>query len=141
MAALEVDPELRIHSEKHSQRERHFRADWPLAFDDLVHRGARYARAAGKLALAELVGIQEFLLEQASGSGCQNGFLFAGHGGGGLVIIGDFNIEGTALAPTEAEPPLVVDADAVLADTASPEGLQPVAGRNAQNVEIGGGIQ
>lgn len=53
------------------------------------------AGPAGKLALTELMGVQKLLLEQAPGSGGQDGFFFAAHGGDGLVVISDFNFEGT----------------------------------------------
>ena len=37
--------------------------------------------------------------------------------------------------PAEADAPLVVDADAVLADTVAPECFQPIAGRDAESVQ------
>jgi hypothetical protein len=57
------------------------------------------------------MGIEKLLLEQTAGSGGQDGFFFAGHGGEWSVVIGDFDFEGVSPVPTEAEPPLVVDAE------------------------------
>jgi hypothetical protein len=51
------------------------------------------------------------------------------------VVIGDFDIEGISLAPAEAEPPLIVDADAVLAGTIPPKCFQTIARRNSQEIE------
>jgi len=49
-----------------------------------------------------------------------------------LVIVGDLNLEGVALPPDEANPPLVVDPNAVLALTISKEFLEAISRRNAQ---------
>jgi hypothetical protein len=46
-----------------------------------------------------------------------------------LMIVHDFHLLRVGTAPDEANPPLVVDANAVLAVTAALEGFQPVAGR------------
>jgi hypothetical protein len=43
------------------------------------------------------------------------------------VVIGDFDIVGVAIAPNEAKPPLVVDADAVLSAPIILQRLQMVA--------------
>jgi hypothetical protein len=48
------------------------------------------------------------------------------------VIIYDFNVVGLAVAPDEANPPLIIDPDAMLAGPITFERLEPVAGRNAQ---------
>jgi hypothetical protein len=43
------------------------------------------------------------------------------------VIVGDFDVVGVAIAPNEAKPPLVVDADAVLSAPIILQRLQMVA--------------
>jgi hypothetical protein len=48
------------------------------------------------------------------------------------VIIDDLDIEGAAGIPSEADPPLVIDANAVLATPISLQGLEPVARRHRQ---------
>lgn len=141
ITTLKIDPELWVHAEEGAESESDLGVDRALALDNLVDGGARNASAAGKLALTELVSIQKFLLKQAAGSGGYNGFLFAGHGGDDLVVVGDFNFKGVPTVPTEAEPPLIVDADAVVTGAASLEDLQSVAGWDAQGVELGGGVE
>ena len=56
------------------------------------------------------------------------------------MIVGDLDIPGRAIAPYKAEPPLIVDANAVLALTIAAQSLQPVTGRHPQIVQLPGGI-
>jgi hypothetical protein len=56
------------------------------------------------------------------------------------VVVDELDVSGTGGAPGEADPPLVVDTDAVLAGAAATELLQPVAGRYAQVVDALGGV-
>jgi hypothetical protein len=51
------------------------------------------------------------------------------------MVIDDFDVLGAAVRPSEADAPLVVDANAVLALPVSPQGLQPVPRRNPQIAE------
>jgi hypothetical protein len=48
------------------------------------------------------------------------------------VIIHDFDFMRIAAAPYEAEPPLIVDSDAVLAGAVALERLQAISGRDAK---------
>jgi hypothetical protein len=48
------------------------------------------------------------------------------------VIIDDLNLTSVAPAPYKAEPPPIVDPDAVLASAAAMQFLQAIAGRNSQ---------
>ena len=52
------------------------------------------------------------------------------------MVIGDFDAVGAAIPPDEADPPLIVDADAVLAGTIAFQGFQPIAGRGLQVQEV-----
>jgi hypothetical protein len=49
-----------------------------------------------------------------------------------LMVINNFHPIRVAVAPDEANPPLVIDANAVLADAAALQGFQPVARRRQQ---------
>jgi hypothetical protein len=49
-----------------------------------------------------------------------------------LVIVGDLHIEGITVFPSEADPPLVVDPDAVLSFPIAGKLLQTIPGRNSQ---------
>jgi hypothetical protein len=57
------------------------------------------------------------------------------------VVIDNFQILGPAVAPHEADTPLIVDPDAVLARPIAPQGLKPIPGRRAQIAQIDGGIE
>jgi hypothetical protein len=59
---------------------------------------------------------------------------------GFLAEVDDLDIMGTIL-PHKTNPPLVVDADAVLADAIPRQGFQPIAGRNTQAVQVRRGMQ
>src|SRR5215813_6356896 len=48
------------------------------------------------------------------------------------VVVRDFNVEGVSASPYEADPPLIVDPDAVLTLSISPQGLEPVSGRHPE---------
>jgi len=56
------------------------------------------------------------------------------------VVVDQFDVPGAGGAPGEADPPLVVDADAVLACPVAGQLLQPVAWRHPQIVDAFGGI-
>src|SRR5262245_26011345 len=51
------------------------------------------------------------------------------------MVVDDLDFVGMALTPDEADPPLVVDADRMLAAPIALQRLQPVAGRNAKIIE------
>jgi len=57
------------------------------------------------------------------------------------MIIDDLHVPCRAVAPDEAHPPLIVDADAPLALAVAFQGFQPVVRRNAQRVNALGGVQ
>jgi hypothetical protein len=60
-----------------------------------------------------------------------------------LVIINDLDVAGTwrGVGPLEANPPLIVDADAVLAFAISGQRLKTVAGQSGQVLKRNGGLQ
>jgi hypothetical protein len=52
-----------------------------------------------------------------------------------LAVVHDFHIPRRALAPLEAYPPLVIDADAVLAAPVAVQSFEPIAWRNSQMIK------
>src|SRR5574338_833978 len=58
-----------------------------------------------------------------------------------LVVIGDFDVVGMAGLPPEADPVLLIDANAVLPPPVSPQALQAVAGWHAQLREVADPVQ
>jgi len=57
------------------------------------------------------------------------------------VVIDNLDVARAAVLPFEADTPLIVDPDAVLAPAITPERFKPVRRRDAQVVEYGGGIE
>jgi len=57
------------------------------------------------------------------------------------VVVNDFNVFWSSFRPDEAEPELVVDADAVLAMAVSAKRLQAIAWWDLEIVEASGGIK
>lgn len=57
------------------------------------------------------------------------------------MVVHDLNFARARRGPHETYPPLVIDPDAVLTDSGSPESLQPVARRHSKLVEFLDGIQ
>lgn len=60
---------------------------------------------------------------------------------GGLVVVNNFNFVRVSGIPAEADAPLIVDADAVLPGPVPLKGFKAVAGRNAESLQGGGGIE
>jgi hypothetical protein len=52
------------------------------------------------------------------------------------MIVHDFHVMRIAIAPCEADPPLVVDANAVLPLAVRAQGFQAIAGRNAKVAQL-----
>jgi hypothetical protein len=48
------------------------------------------------------------------------------------VIVRDLDLVGIAASPDEADPPLIIDTDTMLAAASTLQCLKPIAGRNAQ---------
>lgn len=57
------------------------------------------------------------------------------------MIVHDFNCNDIAFAPDEAQAPLIVDPDAVLARAIAPQGFKLVAGRDAQEIQRSYSVQ
>jgi len=57
-----------------------------------------------------------------------------------IVVVNDLDLRRSKLGPHEADPVLIVHADAVLRSSVSLERLQPVARRNAKVGKSTGGI-
>jgi hypothetical protein len=58
-----------------------------------------------------------------------------------LVVVDDFDIECVSFLKPEAQAPLPVDADAVLACAVTLKKLQPVGGRRSQVLNLGRAMQ
>jgi hypothetical protein len=50
------------------------------------------------------------------------------------MVVDDFDIRRSSVRPPEADPPLIIDADAVLAEAIALECLQSVASRRSHRI-------
>lgn len=57
------------------------------------------------------------------------------------MVVGDLHVESVTCTPTKADPPLIVDPDAVLANPIPAELLQSIARRYAKVLECLGCIE
>jgi hypothetical protein len=57
------------------------------------------------------------------------------------VVVDDFHVPGVSVNPAEANPPLIIDTDAVLAAAVALERFERVAGRRAELLDRLHGIQ
>jgi|HubBroStandDraft_6_1064221.scaffolds.fasta_scaffold176413_2 hypothetical protein len=57
------------------------------------------------------------------------------------MIVGNFDFEGVAAPPNEADSPLIVDANAVLSLPIAAQGFEPIARRGCQIAEVGGSVE
>ena len=57
------------------------------------------------------------------------------------MVVGDFHVLSIGARPAEAEAPLVVEADGVLAAAIAPQGLQAIARRHAEEGQFDRGIE
>jgi hypothetical protein len=57
------------------------------------------------------------------------------------MVVNDFDIFGVAVVPQETHTPLIIDTDAPLACSTSPQSLQPVSRRHSQSVDGHGRVQ
>ncbi|MEN9808240.1 MAG: hypothetical protein RL756_2760, partial [Pseudomonadota bacterium] len=55
--------------------------------------------------------------------------------GNSSVVIHDFYVEHIAFAPNKAEPPLIINSDAVLARTISAQQFETIPGRRAKELD------
>lgn len=130
---LKVEPEALGGAEVPRQPKSGVSGDAALAEDDLVDTPGGNTNVLGQAVLAESVGFQELGQEDLAGmDGCE-----LCHGGHLRVVVDDLDVEGIGGTPDEADAPLIVDADAVLASTIALERLEAIAGRNAQ---VGEGV-
>ena len=57
------------------------------------------------------------------------------------MVIGDLDAIGVAVTPSETDPPLIVDSNAVLPSTIAFQAFQPVSGRYPEIIEVPGIVQ
>lgn len=129
---LQAKPELGGSAEVTRQSQGRVGRDRPLALDDRSHPAMWDARIHSQTILAEVHLIEEFGAEDFSGMGKVQ---FA-HGRLLLVVVDDLDLEGVTSVPSEADTPLLIDSDAVLAGSISGKSLKAVCGWDTEVDEV-----
>jgi hypothetical protein len=115
--ALQVHPELRLHPEEGAEPERRIGRHAPGPVDDLVDAPGRNVDVVGKAILTDCHRLQKIFEQDLAG--VDRGDFLPCHGGISSVVVGDLDVKRMTIPPDEAYSPLVVDANAVLAETVS----------------------
>jgi hypothetical protein len=136
--SLEVQPEARRVPKKATKTQGCIGANGTLPMNDLVDSTRGHLQSLRKAVLRERQGLQEFFFQDFTR---MNGSKSFSRHWALLVIVDDLHVEGIGSDPAKANPPLIVDADAVLPETISGELLQMVCRRNLEVGEARGSIQ
>src|SRR6185312_732907 len=128
---LQVHPALRIGAEVARQAQGCVGGNAAPFAHDLIYARGRDADGIGKRCAGQAEWHHEFLAEDFARMDRRE---FCGHVNSSMVV-NDLYIAGVAVLPAKAHAKLVVDADAVLAGTVALEQLQPIARRDAQEVQ------
>jgi hypothetical protein len=140
VAGLEVHPELGGGVEEATEAEGGIGGDSAFAEDDFVDAAWGYVDGLGEAVLAEGEGCEEFLGEDFARMDGGNFGISLVHSGTSMVI-DQRDIVSTAIAPDEANAPLVVDANAVLAGAIAVQCFEPVARWRTQIQQLHRSIQ
>jgi hypothetical protein len=128
---LKVQPKPLGGPEVASQSQRRICRDCPRAVHDLVDPARRNIDVLGQAILADPQGRQELLEQDLPG---MDGRESLGHHLL-LVVVHDLNVVRIAAVPPEADPPLIVDPDAVLTCAITAQPFQAVPRRHAKIVQ------
>ncbi len=131
---LQVQPRLRAGPEVTREAERGLGSNGTTSVNDLVNARNGNSDFASQTILADSHRLHE-LLEQDH-TRMDWGKLLHRHSHLLSVIVDHLNVESVASFPTKADTPLVVDPDAVLTPTITPERLKTITGRDAKFGEL-----
>lgn len=142
IGVLQIDPVLRALPEGSAETQRQFGSHWPLLPDDVRDAHRRYTDGMGKRGLTHFMLFENFT-QVVAGVDRRQTVLGRGdaHRCGNSVVIDDFDIESFSFDEPEAEPPLLVDADAPLPRAITLQWLQPIRRRGSQILEACSGMQ
>lgn len=137
VGVLQVQPALCIAAEITGEAQGGVGTDAPLFAHDVVNTRCGHMQG-DRQGVGRYVERNQVLFAQNFAGVYGSHFVIHGSS---LMVIDNFNIVGMSVFKTEANPPLVVDADAELSDTAAFECFKPVAGRGTQKIHGNSRIQ
>jgi hypothetical protein len=137
VSGLEVHPKSIRCAECSCQPKGGVRADTSFTVNDLVDAARGHSDRLGKTVLADAKRSEEVFQKNLAGV---NGLVCGSHNISS-VIVGDFDIYWPSGCPREADAPLVVDSDAVLAFSVALQLFETVARWNAQVIDGFSGVE
>lgn len=137
VARLKIYPEFRSGTEKTSESQGRIGSDGAAAIDDFRHARHGNAKFQREAIHAQAQGPHELFAQNLAGV---NGLQFCGHFCTS-VVISNFDFVRIAVAPNKTEPPLIVNADAVLSVTVAAQRFQPIARERRQVLKLLSGVQ
>ncbi len=111
---LETHPKLRCRSEIAGQTERGVCRDRPLATNDVIHPRYRYDQLHRQSVRAQPKRLQKVFPQRFTRVDGRHGLSFFRQGSPSSVIVHNCHIDCIEADPTETDPPLAVDPNAVL---------------------------
>jgi hypothetical protein len=127
---LNPDPQFGRDVKQATELQRHFRADTPLAPANQADGNGRRADGLGDRVGGQAHRLDKILAQHVARMHWVQSVILPTHKFS--VIVRNFNLLRVAVAPFKTNPPLVIDADAVLAFAPAFQGFQPVARRHGQ---------
>jgi hypothetical protein len=141
VAGLKIQPKSIARAEIPREPQSAIRANGSGAMHDLVDPPWRHTDIPGQPVLGQTKRLEKIRREDFAGMyGIQ---LSSGHAkpsSNVLVVVNDLNLVGIAILPPEADAPLLVYANAVLAGSIAPELLQSIPRRHPEIVELLGRV-
>ena len=135
---LEVEPEPLRCAEEPRQTQGGVGGHRSLAVHDLIDPAGRHTEALRQTVLRQTKRLEKIFPQHLTR--VHRPQPLPGHGLL-LVVINDFDIMRIALLPSKTDPPLIVDANAVLPHSITGELLESVTRRHAQVLQRGGRVE
>jgi hypothetical protein len=136
IARLQIQPKPLARAKVARQTQRGIRTDRPCPMHDLVDAARCHTEITSEAVLRETERLEKIGRQHLTGMNRTQ--LSSRHGApsaGTSVIIDNLDLEGVALPPPEANPPLFIDANTVLTRPIPMQLLEPVAGRHAKIIK------
>jgi hypothetical protein len=133
--SLEVHPTLGIGSKNPRKPEGGIRRDGSLSGYDFAYSPLGHPHGLGKPVLADTHRFQKVLQEDFTRMYRRH---LSFHTSSPSMVVDDLDIVGVSFMPPETDTPLIVDADAPLSFSVSPQFFQPVRRRDTKEIKAGG---
>jgi hypothetical protein len=132
---LKIEPKFGCDPEITAETQRGISGNRPPSLNDLVNSARRDSEILRETVFSDAHGRQKFFGEDFPGRNVTKQLTFHGS-----MIIYNFDIICVALAPTKADPPLIIDPNTMLSSPVSFQGLQTVSRWDSELPQFGRGV-